>query len=73
MYFRIYADFDADNEKNNSSVCNKTANIYKQTPVLNGYHIETELEDILKSAYYKSPLGYNNVDWFVDEVKKIQK
>ena len=24
--------------------------------------------DILKSGYYESPLGYNTVDWFVDEV-----
>ena len=22
--------------------------------------------------YYKSPLGYNNVDWFVDEVIKLE-
>ena len=27
--------------------------------------------DVLKSGYYKSPLGYNNVDWFVDEVIKL--
>ena len=30
------------------------------------------MEDILKSDYYKSPLGYNNVDWFVDEVIKLE-
>ena len=29
--------------------------------------------DVLKSDYYKSPLGYNNVDWFVDEVIKLEK
>ena len=73
MYFRIYADFEADNEKDKSSVGNKTTNIYKQNPVLNGYHIESDLEDILKSGYYKPPLGHNNVDWFVDEVIKIEK
>ena len=28
----------------------------------------SELEDVLKSDYYKSPLSYNNVDWFVNEV-----
>ena len=50
----------------------KTTNIYKQNPVLNGYHIVSELEDILKSDYYKSPLGYNNVDWFVDEIIKLE-
>ena len=70
--FRIYADFAADNEKDNSSIGNKTTNIYKQNPVLNGYHIESELEDVLKSENYKSPLGYNNVDWFVDEVIKLE-
>ena len=73
LYFRIYADFEADNEKDISIVGNKTTNIYKQNPVLNGYHIVSGLEDILKSDYYKSPLGYDNVDWFVDEVKKIRK
>ena len=28
------------------------------------------MDDVLKSGYYKSPLGYDNVDWFVDEVIK---
>ena len=69
LYFRIYADFEADNEKDNSSVDNKTTNNYKQNPVLNGYYIIYKLEDVLKSGYYKSSLGYDNVDWFVDEVK----
>ena len=72
LYFRIYADFEADNEKDNSIVGNKTTNIYKQNSVLNGYHLISELEDVLKSDYYKSPLGYNNVDWFVDEVIKLE-
>ena len=72
LYFRIYADFEADNEKDNSIIGNKTTNIYKQNPVPNGYQIESELEDILKSDYYKSPLGYNNVYWFVDEVINLE-
>ena len=72
LYFRIYADFEADNEKDDSVVGNKTTNIYKQNPVLNGYHIVSELEDILKSDYYQSPLVYDNVDWFVDEVIKLE-
>ena len=72
LYFRIYADFEADNEKDNSIIGNKTANIYNQNPELNGYHIVSELEDVLKSGNYKSPLGYNNVDWFVDEVMKLE-
>ena len=72
LYFRIYADFEADNEKDNSIIGNKTTNIYKQNPVLNDYHIISELDDVLKSDFYKSPLGYDNVDWFVDEVIKIE-
>ena len=72
LYFRSYTDFDADNEKDNSSIGNKTTYISKQNPVLNGYHIEYDLEGILKSGYHKSPLGYNNVDWFVNEVIKIE-
>ena len=50
LYFRIYADFEADNEKDNSRIGNKTTNIYKQNPILNGYHLESEIEDILKNA-----------------------
>ena len=46
--------------------------IYKQKPILYGYQIESELEDVLKIGYHKSPLRYNNVDWFVNEVKKLE-
>ena len=73
LCFRIYADFEVDKEKDNSSVGNKTTNINKQNPVLNGYRIESELEDISKSGHYKSPLGYDNVDWLVREVKIFEK
>ena len=30
------------------------------------------MEDVLKSDYHKSPLGYNNVYWFVNEVIKLE-
>ena len=72
LYFRIYADFEADNEKDDSKIGNKTTNIYEQKAVLNGYYIISELEDVLKSGYYESPLGYDNVDWFVNEVIKLE-
>ena len=72
LYFRNYADFEADNEKDISIIGNKTTNIYKQNPVLNAFHIVSELEDVLKSGYHKSLLGYNNVDWFVNEVIKLE-
>ena len=54
FYFRKYADFEADNENDNSSIGNKTTKVYKQIPVLNGYEIVSELEDVLKSGYYNS-------------------
>ena len=73
LFFRIYADFEADNEKDNRIIGNKTTNVSKQNPVLNGYRIESELEDVLRSGYHKSTLGYDNVDWFVDEVMKLEK
>ena len=72
LYFRVYADFEANNEKDISKIGNKTTNICKQNPVLNGYYIICELEDVLKSSYYESPLGYDNVDWFVKEVIKLE-
>ena len=50
LFFRIIADFEADNEKDNSKIGNKTTNIYKQNPVLDGYYIISELEDVLESG-----------------------
>ena len=47
LQFRIYADFEADNEKDNSNIGNKTTNIFEQNPVLNEYHIESELNHVL--------------------------
>ena len=62
LYFRIIVDFEADNEIDGSNFGNQTTNIYKQNPVLNGYYIISELEDVLESGYYESPLGYDDVD-----------
>ena len=30
------------------------------------------MDDILQRNYYKSPLGYDSVDWFVNEVIKLE-
>ena len=72
VIFRIYSDFEAVIEKDNFFIGNKTTDIYKQNPVLNGYHIKSEREDVLKSEYYKSPLGYDSVDWLVNEVINLE-
>ena len=45
----------------------------RQSPMLNGYRVESELNDVLKSEVYESPLGYDDVDWFVNEVIKLEK
>ena len=48
LNFRNCADFEADNEIVNSSIGNKTTDIYrKKNRVFNGYHIKSELEDVL--------------------------
>ena len=72
LFFRIYAGFEADNEKDTSTIGNKTTKRYKQNPIFNGYHKESQLEGILKSGYHKSPLEYNIVDCFANEVKKLE-
>ena len=48
FYFRNYADFEADNEIDISSIGNTTTKIYRQNLVLSGYHIESELLDVFK-------------------------
>ena len=73
LYFRNFADFEADNEIDTSSIGNKTNKIYEQNAVLTGYHIISELDDILRSVYYESPLGYDNVACSVNEVIKLEK
>ena len=34
--------------------------------------MESELEVVLKTGCHKSPLSYSNVDWFVNEVIKLE-
>ena len=36
LLFNVYADFEVDNDFDNSNVGNETTNIYKQSPVCNG-------------------------------------
>ena len=72
LYLRIIADFEADNEIDKSSVGNTSTNIYKQNPVINGYYIISELEDVLESGYNESLLGYDNVYWFVKQIIKLE-
>ena len=72
LYFRTYAVFEADNEIDKSSLGNKTTIIYRQNPVNNGCRIVSELEDLLQDGYYESASGYDNVNWFVNVVTKLE-
>ena len=72
LFFRIYGNFEADNEMDNSSIGNKITYFFEQNPVLNGYNIVYELADVLEGCHYKSPLGYKDVDWFVTEKFKLE-
>ena len=69
LYFNIYADFEADNAKEDSKAgCNKTTKIFRHIRVCNSYENLSELEDVIIRGYHKSPLGYENIDWFVAEI-----
>ena len=77
LHFGICADFEADNEIDNSNIeisgpTNKTSDITKRNQVCNVYHIVSEINDDLQNGNYESSLGYKNVFWFVDEVKHLK-
>ena len=72
-FFKNIAEFEADNTIDNSSTGKETTKYYKQNALCNGNYISSEFEDVLKSGYYSSFLDYENVDWFVEEVKKLEK
>ena len=71
LHFRIIADFESDNEIDNSSKGYKRTNNYPQNPVCNGYCIVPELDNVLQNGYYQPLLGYKTVDWFLKEVTKL--
>ena len=43
-----------------------------QNPIGNGCYIVAELNEFFRSGFFESPLGYDNVDWFVVEVLKLK-
>ena len=59
---------EADNEIDDSIKGKKVTNKYKQNTVSNGFNIVFEINDVLRIGYFSSGLGYENVDWFVDQV-----
>ena len=72
LYIRIYADFEAKNWIDIYSIGNKTTITYKQNPRCNGQNTVSELKDFLQCGFIESPLGFDNIDWFLDEARKIE-
>ena len=50
LHFKIYADFEADNELDDSNKGNKTTIIFKQNPLCSGFYIVSELNDVLQTG-----------------------
>ena len=73
ILFWDFADFDSGNEVDNSNIGDKTTNIYEQNLILTGLCENSDLEAMLKSGYYESTFGPKNVDWYVNEVTKLEK
>ena len=48
FYFRIYADFEADKEIDNSVIGNKSTNIYEQNPVCKDFYVVSEIDEDIK-------------------------
>ena len=71
LYFRKYADFECNNEIDNSTTVEKTTNNNKQNPVCNGYYFVSDLPEVLASEY-KYNFGSDNVDWLVNEIIKLE-
>ena len=57
IYYRFIAVFEADNEIDISTIGEEQTKIFGQNPVLNGYYIKSELNDVFESGHYESPLG----------------
>ena len=72
IFFKIFADFETVNEIDKTSIGEKTTNFFEKNQVLDGYNIVSESNDVLKTGYYESPLGCDNVDWYVNEVMKLE-
>ena len=72
LKFGTYADFETDNEIDISIIGNEATNISKENRLFNGYFRISDLNDVLQSGCYESPLGYHISD-VLDELTKLEK
>ena len=73
LYCRLYADYEANNKIDKSNISgSKRTNIYKQNPVGNAYYIISQLNEVLQSDYFSSPVGYDNNVWFENGKIKLK-
>ena len=73
IIIRTYASFEVDNKIDNFRVGKKANVFYEQNLVCYGFCTVSEWNDALRSSFIQSLLGYDRVDWFVDEVIKLDK
>ena len=78
IYFRFFADLEKVYTKsfgipNVNEFGDKTRIVFKQNHEFNSYHIVSDLDDFLTCEFYRSPFGENIIDWFPDEINKVQK
>ena len=72
LYFRIYGDFECKNSiAELQHIGKKSKNVFRQNRTCNGFYIVSELNDVLQSEYH-SNFGENILEWFVNEVIKIE-
>ena len=75
IYSIIIADFEARNEPiiNQENITFKTIDVCKQIPSCNGLFVINKINDMpIKTDYYESTFGDNNVRWFLNKINAIE-
>ena len=75
IYSIIIADFEARNEPiiNQDNDTAKTIDVCKQIPTCNGFYVINKIKNLpIEMDYYKSTLGNNNVEWFLNKINNIE-
>ena len=69
LYFRNIENFEAEIDFHISNIDKKQL-MFLNNPVCNSYYIVSELNGALQNTSYEFLLHYDNVDWFIKEIRK---
>ena len=73
LYFKIFAlILKLIMKLNTAKLSKKTVNFCKQNLLCKGYYKVSKLDVFLQIGYFESPVDYNTVDWFVNEILKLE-